>query len=192
MSKKAIIVIIIVLLIGGAGWYFMSDRAKENGENVDDEEVIVEEERKAEEEVNEEDNEEEVPLEEEEPTNLYEEAEEVTPTTDRNVELDQDMREIFAEFDFEEEPKLISTGDVTAATYIAERPLTEEDAEKAYDKFEDMEKYEIDETASSSEKYEINVSGEVGEKEYDGDVYINFWLTEEGEKNSQMTIVKIL
>ncbi|MFW5888710.1 MAG: hypothetical protein ACOCVY_03270 [Patescibacteria group bacterium] len=186
MSKNnTILIIIIILLVAGGIWYFNSSEESVPEENKAGE--IEETEDGVENEEETEDKDEN----EEETSDLYEEAEEATPIEEKNVEIDEDMREVLAELDFEKEPKLVKAEGITVAAYVVDRPLTEEDVQKAYDKFNDMEKYEVEEVESGSEKHEISLSGEVAGEEYSGNMYVNFWLAEEGS-NAQKIVVKVL
>ncbi|MFW6109927.1 MAG: hypothetical protein ACOC6Q_00660 [Patescibacteria group bacterium] len=191
MNKKIIILVIAALLIGAAGGYFVSDTLKEMGEDITDEEALVKEEPEEIEEA-EEVEEEATSEKDQEVTDLYEEDEEITPISDKIVEFDEDMRKVLAEMDFENEPKLVSSSGITPITYVVDRPLTVEDAQIAYDTFKNMENYEIENTDSDAERYEISLSGEVAGEEYTGNLYVNFWFTKEGEENAQKIVVKTL
>ncbi|MGM0439149.1 MAG: hypothetical protein ACQEP3_01790 [Patescibacteria group bacterium] len=179
--KKTIIFIVIIILLG-VGWFFLQDEveepAAENGEEVEEE---VEE------------SEEEMDEETEDP---YTEAEIIDPIDDRNLTMHEDLSTVLEEV-FEQEAKLIDSGDVTVLTYVVNREITSDDAGEISDLLAEKG-YETERTDSKDGFYDLDISitDEVLEEKYDGDFggnpYIQVWTTERGEENAQMIIVKAL
>ena len=177
--KNAIVVIIILLLAAG-GWYFYS---QQEGEDMNGEEEIEEGEI----------NEEEVG---EEIKNPYTEAETIIPIDDRNVVIHEDLSSVLEEV-FEEEAKLVDSGNITVLTYVVNREITSDDAIEIKDLL--AEKGYGTERASTKDGFydlDISITEEVLEEKYDGDFggnpYIQVWTNERGEENAQMVIVKAL
>lgn len=177
--KSAIIVIIILLLAVG-GWYFYS---QQEGEDMNGEEEIEEldatEER-----------------EDEEEENPYTQAETIIPIDDRNVVMHEDLGSVLEEV-FEEEAKLIDSGDITVLAYIVNREITSDDATEIKDLL--GEKGYVTERTNTKDGFydlDISITEEVLEEKYGGDFggnpYIQVWTNERGEENAQMVIVKAL
>jgi len=175
--KNAVIVIVILLLAVG-GWYLYSQQ--EEGEPEEEiEELDTTEER-----------------EDKEDENPYTEAETIIPIDDRNVVMHEDLGSVLEEV-FEEEAKLIDSGDITVLAYVVNREITSDDATEIKDLLAEKG-YETERTSTKDGFYDLDVSitEEVLEDKYNGDFggnpYIQVWTNERGEENAQMVIVKAL
>ena len=195
-TTTIIVVIVILAVIVGAWWMFFQGGTEEPTEET---EKPGTEETAPTDTEGEESTESGQPTEEEESEDVeeegvsekYEEAEETTAIGE-SAEFNEIMREVFAELDFENEPKLVSTGGITRVVYVADRPLTVEDVQTAYDKFKDMEDYEVKMGDQSAEKHVMSLSGEIAGENYSGNLYVAFWLTEGEEEKAQVITVKTL
>ncbi len=160
------------------------------GCDAPEEDVTVEEEEITEEEVEEEEEESE-----NDEDDHYETAEEVVPMSDRNVALDEDLSSMLEEI-FEEEAKLVQTGEIDALAYVVDRVITPDDVSEMKDLLEENG-YETVGTQAKENFYDLNlsVSEDVLEERYDGEMggnmYLQMWTAEEGE-DAQKIVVKFL
>ena len=187
---------LVVILILGLGVFGCGNGEEEvvNGEEEEVEEAEVNGEE-------EEDKGKEEAMEDEEGTaetdevNPYDEAEKIVPMDDRNIVMDEDFRSVFDEV-FENEPKLVSTGDITALSYVVDRVITTDDVSKIKDHLEEKG-YETVGTRTEAKEYEfdISIAEDILEEKYDGDpggnMYVVIWTAEEGE-NAQRIVVRLL
>lgn len=127
--------------------------------------------------------------------NPYDEAEKTVPMDDRNIVMDEDFRSVLNEI-FEKEPKLVSTGNILALSYVVDRVITTDDVTKIKELLEEKG-YETIGTSTGGNEYEfgISVSEENLEEKYEGNVggsmYVVIWTAEEGE-NAQRIKVRLL
>ena len=198
-KHAGVILTVILFLLAGAFGCGNGEEEAINGEVEEangEEEVEEVEEVNGEEEVDEVEEtngeEEEADLEEDDP---YEEAVEIEPMQERNVVLDEDFRSVLVNI-FEEEPKLVSAGDITALVYIVDRVITSDDVKEIRDLLEEKG-YETVGTKIDEHRYELNISiaEELMEEKYDGDpggnMYVKMWTAEEGE-DAQMIMITFL
>ncbi len=169
--KKILIFVLVLILLVGLWWFLVQDEYEEPDPENGDEVVEIDED------------------------NPYHQAEEITPIGSRNEVMDEDFRLVLNEI-FEEEPKLVKSGEITALSYIVDRPITPEDVTDIKELLE-VEGYETAATSSEDDEYELDISltEELLEDKYDGDLggnmYVVFWTTEEGE-DAQKIEVKLL
>ncbi|GEM_PF-1726606 len=187
MKKIITVIVVVVLLVGG--WYFFSQEEAPEDPEVPEEEEVVDVDP---EEVDGVESEEVG----EEAENPYTEAETITPIDERNVVIHEDLGSVLEEV-FEEEAKLIDSGNITVLTYVVNREITSDDAIEIRDLLAE-EGYETERTSTKDGFYDLDVfiTEEVLEEKYDGDFggnpYIQVWTNERGEENAQMVIVKAL
>ena len=168
--KKTLVFIIIIILALGLWWFFTED-VEEELDLENDEEVLMEEEE----------------------DNVYQQVEEVTPVSQQNEVMDEDFRFVLSEI-FEEEPKLVESEEITVLSYVVNRTITPEDVIDVRDLLE-TEGYETVATTSGEIEHELDISitEEVLEERYDGDIggnmYVRFWIAEEGEDAQRIEVV---
>lgn len=127
--------------------------------------------------------------------NPYDDAEKIVPVSDRIIAMDEDFRSVLKEI-FEEEPKLVSTSEFNPLVYVVDRVITPDDVSEIKELLGNNG-YETAGTEAEENRYEldISISGEVMEEKYEGDVggnmYVEIWTAEEGEK-AQKIYVKTL
>ncbi len=162
MKKILGIIIVVILLVGG--WYFLTQQEEAEEIRVPlDQEVVIDEE------------------------GPYEEAETVVPMDPRNETMHETFELVLGEI-FEKEPKLINSGDVLALAYIVDRVITPNDVSEVRDLLGEAG-YELEGTRTEEDLYELHLSAEILGQEYRGNIHVEFYLTEEGEKAQ---IIKIL
>jgi len=169
--KKVLIFVLVLILLVGLWWFLAQDEHEDPDPENGDEVVEIDED------------------------NPYYQAEEVAAIGSRNEALDEDFRLVLSQI-FEEEPKLVESGEITALSYVVDRPITSEDVTDIKELLE-IEGYETVATSSEDDEYELDISltEELLEDKYDGDpggnMYVVFWTTEEGE-DAQKIEVKFL
>ena len=130
--------------------------------------------------------EEEAGVEEEDPYVL---AEEIVPIDDRNIAMDEDFRSALEEI-FEKEPKLVNAGEILALSYVVDRTITGDDVTEMKALLEERG-YGLVGTKIEEDRYELNVSAEILDQYYNGNIYVMFFTAQEGE-HAQNIDVKIL
>lgn len=129
------------------------------------------------------------------PDNPYYEAEEVEPIQNRNVALDEDFSSVLVNV-FDEDPKIVSTGDITALEYIVDRVITSDDV-KEIEALLDEKGYETVGSDIDAQEYtlDISIDEDIVEEKYDGDpggnMYVSIYTAEEGE-NAQKIVITFL
>lgn len=172
MKKTLAFIIILALAVGL--WLFFAEEIEEDLGLENGQEVEMEEEA-------------------EDP---YEEAEAITPIDERNVVMHEDLSPVLEEV-FNQEAKLIDSGDITVLTYVVSREITPDDVMEIRDLLA-QKGYKTERSETKDGFYDLNVSitEEVLEEKYGGDfggsLYIQVWTNERGEENAQMVILKAL
>ncbi|MGM0482552.1 MAG: hypothetical protein ACQEP6_01655 [Patescibacteria group bacterium] len=179
--KKVIVIIAVIIILAVAAWLFFYS----NEEAPDQEQEPNEEEEVAQNENEEEDND----AEGDEEDNPYDTAETVEPMAERNVVMDEDIREVLGEV-FEKEPKLVESGDILILSYVVDRTITSDDVTEIKDLLQEKD-YELEGTDARENEYDLNFSAEILDQEYNGNIYVLVHTAEEGE-NAQKIEVRIL
>ncbi len=170
MKTKNIVIVIVVILILVVGiWIWLAGK-KEVEEGVTPSPTVGEEEEE----------------EEEEGENPYNSAKEVKPASDLNAAFHNDFKAVLdLTFGGAKLTKASSDKWVEDFSYIVKRKITEEDAQKVRDLFEEKG-YETTSTSAKADKYSYDFSKEVLGEEYD-DINVSIWL-EEGEWTHQQEV----
>ncbi len=170
MKTKSIVIIIVVILILVVGiWIWLAGK-KGVEEGVTPPPTVGEEKEE----------------EEEEEENPYNSAKEVNPASDLNAAFHNDFKAVLdLTFGGAKLTKASSDKWVEDLSYIVKRKITEEDARKIKDLFEEKG-YETTSTSAGADKYSYDFSKEVLGKEYD-DINVSIWL-EEGEGTHQQKV----
>lgn len=174
--KKTIAIIAIIVILAIAAWLIFYSEEKTQDQEPDQEEEVVQDENEDEEENTDEDD-------------PYISAETVEPVAAINVEMDKHFREVLGEV-FEEEPKLVSTGDILILSYVVDRTITSDDVMEISDLLEENG-YELEGTDTKENEYDLNFSAEMLHAEYNGNIYVLISTAEEGE-DAQKIEVRIL
>ncbi len=196
-----IVVVVLVLIFAGLvyiGWRYAGNLLEEGPEAIAEmfgeyaEDVPIEEVP-----VDEIEEEEDLTPEDPEPTeteeNPYHLEEEITPMTDRNIAVNENIKRVMEEV-FEEDPKLIETAAYYDLTYITNRVITEEDVQKVRDVFtesgfemeEETLEVELDDMSADAESYSLNFI--VKEEEEEDELRMIFFTTEEGDDTQLIKI----
>lgn len=181
--KKTFIILVIIIILVVLGWYLFSFQAEEPQTEIEDEsEDVINDEA--------EDTEEEETEELSRQEEIYNLAEEVIPMGEPNTSFYEDLEAVWNKI-FEKELKVVATGNIHILEYVAPRVITADDVDQATTLIDELENYTVEGVSAEGERYELQLSAEVAGEKYQGNVYIKFSTSEEGEE-AQSIIVSIL
>ncbi len=178
--RKTIIIIVVLLLLLAGGWFIYSQQT----DTSDLPSTVPETDEEAKVDTSKQEEEEEVA--EEDP---YEIAETVYPIQERNMVMHETFEVVLEEV-FEREPKLVDSGDILALSYVVDRIITPDDVSQISELLEE-EGYELEGVETEDDSYDLNLSAEILEQEYEGNIYVLVHTAEEGE-TAQRIEVRIL
>jgi len=176
MKTKNIVIIIVVILILvlGIGIWIVSKKGAEEGITPPDQGAVTPE------------GEAPKGTSEEEKENPYDSAKEVKPASDLNAAFHNDFKAVLdLTFGGAKLTEASSDKWLEDFSYIVKRKITEEDAQKIKDLFEEKG-YETTSTSAGADKYSYDFSKEVLGEKYD-DINVRIWL-EEGEGIHQQEV----
>ncbi len=172
MIKKIIIIVIIASMALVFACYFDLKEETKRADTSNEKEETVEESKE---------------MKETYTGDPYKEAEEVMPTSARNMAMDKDLRAISKEV-FGKEPKLTKTGEREALFYVVNRNITPSDMEIFGGMINEMPEYEVvKERTDECDEYEIKLFAEIEGEKY-RNVYIRFFMDEEGERSQRIEV----